>query len=196
MAQVGSNTQRLSNIVVTPPLHLWHAFHTLELIYRDAYNNQLNDRYLGKWNAYKDLAKWASGVLFQTGVGVVSDPVGIAQSPELDVLGGSLPSAAYFAQVAWMNARGEEGMASNVTSASASDQNSIQLRPTNPPGNAQSWNAYVGTSIDSITLQNATPLNVDQLWVIPPSGLSSGKSPSVGQEPNYFRQLARYLQRG
>lgn len=196
MAQVGSATLRLSNIVVSPPLRLWHTFRTLELIYRDAYNNQLNDRYLGKWNAYRDLAKWASGVLFQTGVGVVSDPVGIAQSPQLGVLNGSLPAATYFVQVAWMNARGEEGMASNVTSASAPDQNSVRLKPVNPPGNVQSWNAYVGTSIDSIMLQNATPLNLDQLWVIAPSGLSSGKSPGVGQEPNYYRQLPRYLQRG
>src|SRR2546423_634072 len=46
----------LMNIVVTPPLRLWLIFHTLELVYRDAYFSQLNDRYLAKWNEYKALA--------------------------------------------------------------------------------------------------------------------------------------------
>src|ERR1700730_10251022 len=36
---------QLSNTAFPPPLRLWHTFHTLVMIYRDAYNNQLNDRY-------------------------------------------------------------------------------------------------------------------------------------------------------
>src|SRR5574340_877720 len=50
----------LENVVVTSPLRLWHVFKTLELVYRDAYHSQLNDRYRGKWETYRDLAKWAS----------------------------------------------------------------------------------------------------------------------------------------
>src|ERR1043165_654432 len=44
---------QLSNTAITSPLRLWHTYRTLAMIYRDAYSNQLNDRYLGKWNAYK-----------------------------------------------------------------------------------------------------------------------------------------------
>ena len=68
-----TSSLQLGNIVVTPPLQMWHTFHTLELIYRDAYYNQLNDRYLGKWTAYKDLSKWAAHLLLQTGLGIVTD---------------------------------------------------------------------------------------------------------------------------
>ena len=35
----------IGNIVVTPALQLWHTYRTLEMVYSDAYGNQLNDRY-------------------------------------------------------------------------------------------------------------------------------------------------------
>ena len=187
---------QLPNIVVTPPLRLWHTFHTLELVYRDAYGSQLNDRYAAKWKKYQDLAKWASAMLFQTGIGVVSDPIAVADSPEIDLLSGPQATTMYYAQVAWLNSRGEEGMASPVTSITAPDQNSVQVTPTNPPSNAVAWNLYVGAAIDSITLQNAAPLGMDQAWLLPPSGLVQGRSPASGQEPNYYSQAPRVLQRG
>src|SRR5690349_14142771 len=170
-----SQSLQLQHIVVTSPLRLWHTFHTLELIYRDAYNNQLNDRYLGKWHAYTDLAKWASSMLMQTGVGVVSDPMAVAQSPQVAVISGIFQAATYFAQAAWLNSRGEEGMASAVASASALDQNSIQVSANNPPANATAWNIYAGTSIDSITLQNPAPIDAGQPWLLPVAGLVSGR---------------------
>ncbi|MBZ5590646.1 MAG: hypothetical protein LAP39_00305 [Acidobacteriia bacterium] len=186
----------LTNIAVTPPLRLWHTFHTLELIYRDAYGTQLNDRYLSKWKEYQDLSKWASIMLLQTGIGVVLNPIVIADSPEIDLLSGSLPATTYYVQVAWLNASGEEGMASPVASINAPDHNSVQVKPKKPPTNAASWNLYAGTAVDSIMLQNASPVNVDQIWTMPPSGLAQGCNPGQGQEPNYFSQLPRFLQRG
>src|SRR5258708_25146659 len=47
------------DIVVTPPLKRSHALLTLARVYRDAYNNQLNDRYKGKWQAYEQDAEVA-----------------------------------------------------------------------------------------------------------------------------------------
>lgn len=193
---VYQNTLSLLNIAVTPPLQLWHTFRTLALIYRDAYGTQLNDRYLGKWNAYNDLSKWASEMLWQTGVGVVSDPVVIASIPTVSVLSGTLSAATYFIQTSWLNVRGEEGVASAVVAMNAPDQSSVQVHANNPPGNAAAWNIYAGTSIDSIMLQNPSPTVLGQIWVLPAAGLSTGRSPGTGQAPNYFRQLPRYLQRG
>ena len=187
---------QLTNIVVTPPLRLWHTFRTLELIYRDAYGNQLNDRYLNKWKAYQDLSKWAATMLFQAGVGVVSNPVTVADSPEVDLLSGTLPAATYYVQVAWLNSSGEEGMAGPLVSIAAPDQNLVQVRPNNPPINAASWNVYAGVAVDSIMLQSANPIDVSQTWIMPSSGLVQGRSPGQGQVPNYFTQLPRFLQRG
>jgi len=187
---------KLANIVVTPPLRLWHTFHTLELIYRDAYGNQLNDRYLGKWKEYQNLCRWASTTLLQAGVGVVSNPMFIADNPAVNLLGGPLPAATYYVQVAWLNSSGEEGMTSPVVSINAPDENSIQVTANNPPSNAVSWNVYAGTEVDSIMLQNTSPIGIDQTWTTPPSGLTQGRPPGQGQDPNYFTQLPRFLQRG
>src|ERR1017187_9335474 len=33
----------LGQVVVTPPLRLWHVYRTIELVYTDAYYSQLND---------------------------------------------------------------------------------------------------------------------------------------------------------
>jgi hypothetical protein len=181
---------------VTPPLRLWHTFHTLSLIYRDAYGNQLNDRYAAKWKEYQDLAKWASTMLFQTGIGVVSDPIAVAASPEVDLLSGPQPSTMYYVQVTWLNSSGEEGMPSPVTSINAPDQNSVQVKPINPTANAVAWNVYAGMAVDTITLQSSTPLRIDQVWLLPSSGLVQGRVPGAGQAPNYYSQAPRFLQRG
>jgi hypothetical protein len=195
-SSVPSRSLQLQHIVVTSPLRLWHTFHTLELIYRDAYNSQLNDRYFGKWNEYKDLARWAADMLFQIGVGLVSVPVPMAQTPALAILSGPFPATTYFVQIAWLNSRGEEGLASQVASASGPDQNTVQVMASPPPVGAALWNVYVGSSIDGITRQNNAPLDPSQAWIQTSSGLSPGKAPGTGQDPNFLRQIPRFLQRG
>jgi hypothetical protein len=76
---LGTQGRELSNVVVTSPLRLWHAFHTLEMVYRDAYNNQLNDRYKGKWEQYRELSGWAAGKLLETGIGISAEPLSQAE---------------------------------------------------------------------------------------------------------------------
>src|SRR5439155_8673064 len=93
----------LENVVVTAALRLWLIFHTLEIVYRDAYHNQLNDRYKAKWDEYKDLSTFASGLLFQIGIGTVVDPIPQAAHPLLNLVSGSLTPATYFVQAAWRN---------------------------------------------------------------------------------------------
>src|SRR5438067_2391420 len=107
--QLGLVNVALKNIVVTPALRLWLIFHTLEIVYRDAYHNQLNDRYKAKWDEYRDLSAFASGLLFQIGIGTVIDPIPQAQHPVLSLVTGGLTAAQYFVQVAWRNAAGDEG---------------------------------------------------------------------------------------
>src|SRR5450432_2402841 len=59
----------VSTIVVTPPLRRWHALSTIALIYRDAYHNQLNERYLAKWKYFHTVSADARKTLLQTGLG-------------------------------------------------------------------------------------------------------------------------------
>src|SRR5205807_1086340 len=65
----------VSDVVVTTPLRRWHAFQTLQNVYRDAYGSQENARYLEKMRAYGQAALTAADEYFETGVGLVYRPV-------------------------------------------------------------------------------------------------------------------------
>ena len=187
----------LMNIVVTPPLRLWLIFHTLELVYRDAYFSQLNDRYLAKWNEYKDLSTSASALLFQIGVGTVADPIPQAVHPVLSLVAGALAPAKYFIEVSWKNASGQEGGPSETTALDVPAGSTLQVQAVKPPPNAVSWNVYGGVNPDALFLQNVSPLPVGGVWVAPNSGfVATGQQPGTGQPPAFLSPQPKILLRG
>jgi hypothetical protein len=187
----------LNNIVVTPPLRLWILFHTLELVYRDAYFSQLNDRYQAKWNEYKDLSNSGAALLFQIGVGTVADPILQAVHPKLSLVAGALAPSKYFVEVSWKNVSGQEGSPSETTALDVTAGNTLQVQALSPPPNAVAWNVYAGVLPDALTLQNTAPLDPAASWTAPSSGLSTtGQPPGTGQPPTYLRQQPRILLRG
>ena len=99
----------LNNIVVTPPLKLWHTFQTLAIAYRDAYNRKLNDKYLPKWKEYKELARWAADLLFQTGIGITTTPIPRTPLPTLDWVSSTLGAMALFARTTWVERQQRRG---------------------------------------------------------------------------------------
>ena len=187
----------LNNIVVTPPLRLWLLFHSLELVYRDAYFSQLNDRYQAKWNEYKDLSIGAAALLFQIGVGTVPDPIPQAAHPKLSLVAGSLAPGKYFVEVSWKNVTGQEGSPSEITALDVPAANTLQVQALSPPPNAVSWNVYAGVLPGALSLQNSAPLDPAASWTAPSSGLTTnGLPPGTGQAPAYLRPQPRILLRG
>ncbi len=187
----------LRHTVVTPALRLWLVFHTLEIVYRDAYHNQLNDRYKAKWDEYRELSTFASGLLFQIGIGTVVDPVPQAERPVLSLVAGSLATGTYFVQVAWRNANGEEGAPSELTGIDVTEDHTLLISPVSPPPNAVLWNVYVGASPDELYIQNEAQLGVGETWTAPgPVIAETGGQPGEGQEPTFLSPSPRILLRG
>jgi hypothetical protein len=186
----------LNNIVVTPPLQLWHIFHTLVLVYQDAYFNQLNDRYKGKRDQFQQLAKWAMDKLIQTGVGIAADPIPQAAPPQLTSIPGGQPATTYCAATSWLNVEGEEGQASNPSTLTVAAGNALVVQPVSQPANATAWNVYAGLSPTAMTLQNASPLALNQVWVQAGPVSTLGQAPGNGQAPDYLSALPRLIQRG
>ena len=188
----------LENVVVTGPLRLWHAFHTLELVYRDAYYNQLNDRYKSKQQQYRELSRWACEKLLETGTGMVQDPVARAEAPRLSALPGGtkVEETTYYAKVAWTNARGEEGAPGPWNLMTVAAGMTLQVEAVNPPVTATGWNAYVGFSAEEVTLQNEAAIGVGVAWTQSGEPVAGGRRPGDGQRPGYLRGLPRLLQRG
>lgn len=193
LLQRGSNF-RLEHVVVTPPLRLWHTYRTLESVYRDAYNSQLNDRYAGKRDQFRELSIWAYNRVLQAGVGIALLPVPQAPGPELRPAPGALADGTYFAAMAWVNAAGEEGACSKPTAIEVTG-GAFEAYAPEPPRQATGWSLYAGRSSEAMTRQNGSPLASGTSWLAA-SVSDWGARPGKGQSPNLTHAIPRVLQRG
>jgi hypothetical protein len=184
----------IRQVVATPPLRLWHIFRTLEMVYGDAYNSQLNDRYGGKRDEYHEMAKWAYHKVLESGLGTVADPVEQAATPVVGPSAGGLATGNYYVAVAWTNAANEEG-ASSVPAVIEVAGSSFAVQTT-APVNVKGWNVYCGTSPTTMTLQNSSPLVPGGTWVQPDTLTTTGRRAGGGQTPTYRLPLPRQIQRG
>ena len=185
----------LDRVVVTPPLMLWHTARSLELVYGDAYNSQLNDRYAGKRDQFHVLAKWAYEKLIEIGVGIAAQPVPRAAIPTVTPFPGALADGLYYVTMAWVNAGGEEGGAATETAISTTSSTFLVGTATAPRA-AAGWNVYAGAAPDTMFGQNTSLLTLGQTWEQPAVLAQTGELPGKGQKPTYLRALPRVLQRG
>jgi hypothetical protein len=186
---------RIGTVVVTPPLQMWHTFRALEIVYADAYNSQLNDRYAGKRDYFHERASWAYQKLVEAGLGIATDPITRAATPAVAATTGALPDGTYYVSAAWMNRAGEEG-ASAVPAVITTKGSTLSVQPGNPPANATGWKVYVGGGPESMVQQNSSPIAAGSNWVQPNPVLVAGPGPGSGQGPNYLRPAPRVIQRG
>ena len=185
----------LGDVVVTDMLRQWHINKTLAMVYQDAYNNQLNDRYQGKWKQYEQLAKRSSQAYFQLGAGVVADPVPKATIPAVTTVPGNGNGAVFYAAVTWVNAAGEEGAPSDFAEASTLPGEVLSVTPTGLPPNAVGWNTYVGASPGAMSRQNSIPLALGTAFAMT-GALSAGAPLPTGQKPTWFVVDRHYIERG
>jgi hypothetical protein len=185
----------LVNVVVTPALRLWHTYRTLESVYRDAYHSQLNDRYAGKRDQFRELSKWAYERVIQAGVGITPAPVPQALSPELRPFVGALPEGVYYAAMAWVNAAGDEGAASAPAAIELPEVAAFMAFPREAPQDGYGWNLYAGVAENALTRQNTSPVpgwegrRVEEISI-------SGARPGKGQSATVAHAIPRVLQRG
>jgi len=194
----GSIRRRLgvSDVVVTPQIKRWHALRSLEVIYRDAYNNQLNDRYRAKWDEYRELSRGAKVRAITFGIGLVSKPLPKALGPVIGVTAGPILATTYYVRIGWVSAAGQEGSPSTVTTYQTVDGSLLMVGTTNPPAGAAGWNAYIGLTDLTVALQNSTPLALGQTFQLPATGLVPGRVPGDGQAPDIYVTGGWTLQRG
>jgi hypothetical protein len=186
----------LDKVVITPPLKLWHTYRALEMVYADAYNSQLNDRYCGRRDQFRDLARWACEKLRQIGLGMTACPVGQAATPAVTATaGGPLPDGTYYVTIAWVNAQGEEGAAAHPVDVNVAG-NTLTVAAGGAPEGASGWNVYLGTDPGALIRQNSNFLTAGEAWLqyVPPA--FSGPKPGTGQRPAYVHPIPRVLQRG
>jgi hypothetical protein len=189
-------TMGVVDVVVTRQLKRWHALHTLEIVYRDAFNNQLNDRYQAKFNEYQDLARSARDHTVRFGIGLSSNPIPQAQVPVLGAVAGLLPAATYYVQVAWLNLQQQEGEPSELTTFDGPAGSLLTVQAVSSPANATGWNVYIGATDSSVALQNSSPIGVGGTFTLPGTGLANGRPPGDGQLADVYVIGGPMLRRG
>jgi len=202
--QIGTPAARrrltgVSDVVVTRQLKRWHAVHTLEIVYRDAFNNQLNDRYQPKFLEYRELARNAREHTFHFGVGLALIPIPQAQTPVFSAVAGLIPETTYYARASWVGASGQEGEPSVITAYGAPAGSLPVVQMTSTPAAAAvatGFNVYLGLTPDALALQNSTPVPVGQSFTLPSTGLAAGAAPGDGQAADTYISGGWMLRRG
>jgi hypothetical protein len=186
----------VSDVVVSPQMTRWHAFHSLELVYRDAFNNQLNDRYQAKWREYQRLSRNAQEDTMRFGIGLALTPIPQASQPTFVIALGTNPATIYYVQVSWVAANGEEGEPSSLTTYQTADSSNLALEMGTAPAVATAFNVYAGLSATTLALQNTPPIPIGQSFVLASTGLVPGNAPGNGQLADVFITGGRLLRRG
>jgi len=199
--QIGTPAARrrligVSDVVVTGQLKRWHAVHTLEIVYRDAFNNQLNDRYQPKFLEYRELTRNAREHTYHFGVGLALVPIPQAQTPVFSAVAGLIPQTTYYARASWVGASGQEGEPSEITAYGAPAGSLPVAQLINPPAVATGFNVYLGLTPDALALQNSTPVPVGQSFTLPSTGLATGAAPGDGQAADTYISGGWMLRRG
>ncbi len=185
----------VSDVAISPAIRQWHAHYSLALIYRDAYNNQLNDRYSAKWAEYEQLAKRSRDAALAIGVGLVADPVPKPAPPILSGIAGAGVGGNFYAAVAWLNQAGMESSPSDTANISLNVGEQLSVAVFNPPSNAAGWNVYLGVSPGALSLQNDALIPVATSWT-PTGALVQGSAPGTGQQPTWFLVDHQVAERG
>ncbi len=185
----------VSDVAATKPLRQWHAHKTLAFVYRDAFNNQLNDRYQGKWNEYEQLSKTSSQNYFRIGVGMVAGPIPKACIPTLNLIVGNGLASTYYAAVTWVNQAGQQGSPSEVGQITALAGQQLQVTAVRPPASVTGWNVYVGGSPTTLSLQSGAPIGIGGTWFTT-GALTTGAQPGDGQQPTWYLVDHHTIERG
>jgi hypothetical protein len=179
--------RELTNVIVTKPLAHLHSVHTLALVYRDAFNSQLNDRYFGKWKEYTRLSDRAQRVLLEIGLGMSNAPVPKAATPLASVAaGGALAPATYYLRIAWLGLRGQAGAPSDTVAVGASYGERPSLRIPAQSGAISGAIVYAGESESRMRRQNDEPAPPGSVWAMSESGLRQDLEDPPLQTADFF----------
>lgn len=191
------NQRDLHHVVVTEPLLHAHTMLTLSLVYRDAFNSQLNDRYEGKWKQYSELASQASRQLLDIGIGISAWPIPKPQPPAVELLLGGLSTAgSYSVRCALVGPSGLTGAPSDVTTWQTTPGQNIEVTLGDVPAGLTGWILYVADGDGPLLRQTPEPLGSHEVWSCPAEGLRTDLPAVLVQVPDYYVANRRELLRG
>lgn len=189
-------TFQLEQVVMTDAIRHWERMQALALVYRDAWFADLAERYRVRWDEYSRQSRDAYERFLASGMALVSVPLRKAIPPGLSSMAGPQQGGTFYAAVAWVNAAGQEGAASEISSLDIPDGRILLVTAGTAPRNAAGYNVYAGTSLGALTKRNDVPLPTGASFTYIPGSPTSSRQPGIGQDPDFIRPLRRTIPRG
>jgi hypothetical protein len=187
----------LANVVVTQQMLHVHCLHALALLYRDAYNSQLNERHKSKWREFVKEADLALRRLFETGIGIAVTPVPQAPMPVLSyIAGGYLPARTYSVAAVFTGIAGVAGAASAAVTIELPPATLLSVALPVIPDGAQGFIVNAGETEQAMHRQSVSPTASIQAWIEPVQGLRQDLAPWPPQRADYYVANRRQILRG
>lgn len=182
----------VEQVLVTDAVRRWHVLLSLEMVYRDAYFSQLNDRYGGRWRAYESESRRAAQRVLDGGIPMTRHPLARPAGVTAMVTPGVAPESTYWVQATFVDGQGKESAPSVMQTVFAPDQHGLAARVSDVPAGVSGWNLAIGLAPDAMKRQNASPLALDAEWTMGLSGLSDyGAGPVENETPEYYVERRR-----
>ena len=190
------NRASIGAVVVTAGIRQWHAMQTLELVYRDAYYQDINDRYKAKWRMYGELRRESRDRCFASGISVVALPIPCGPKLKLGAGTGASEAGTVYLQATWASSDGREGAPGQLQVFENQDGMRVVawVSEAAPPGCG--WNVYAGVEPGELTLQNQRILDAGEIWSQAGPLLTSGREIRSGQIADFRVLDCRRLPRG
>ncbi len=186
----------LAHVVISDPLREWYTLHTLQLILRDCYHNQLNDRYRAKWIEYQKESAQAEIRYFDHGAGLVLHPIKKAAEPSLERSDGELEAGVYELAITWSADGRVEGAPSDPLIFETGDGSIPLLHPQSVQTPVHFWNVYLGLSGTPLMKQNVEPIGIHESWSPTSNTVLSGAVMGEGQSPDLLIRPVNRIRRG
>jgi hypothetical protein len=189
----------LSTLVVTPAMRRWHSLHTLSLLFRDAFHNQVNGRYKETWAQYVSAAAEAKQTLFKIGLGFVANPLARPARPLVSSGAGNWLAGQYAVAVAWVDGAGKISAPSDIATLEIAVSGLPIVTMTGAvPSTAVGWHVYMAEAggAGDLMQQNTAPVAVGQSWSPLSSVLVPGDLPVSGQFADIYITASRMTPRG
>lgn len=183
-----ASRQLMDKVVVTEPLSRWHSLLTLSLFYVDLASLQNSTLHRDQSRYYEAKAEAARDQLFETGLGIVNQPIPKAPLPLVVTSAGSNPQRFLRARVRYVDVDGSLGAVSTEFLLDMTDGESIQISMDSFPTRVTGWLLYLGETSESLVLATPAPLASGAVFTITPAVPAINASPlnKEAQSPDRF----------
>lgn len=193
---VANQNPRLDRIVVTDGLKRWFCLHMLQLLYSDAYYRSLNDRYSRKYGHFQVLASDAWERYTDSGVAGVYNPIRRGEILRVDINPIPVGAGTYRAAIAWVDAVGGMGAASDTVSISIGSGEGFTVFPGATLSNVVAYNVYVGVDGSPLYRQNISPVELNSSYSISAFAQGNGNPTVPVQVIDFVLRKSRMFTRG